>query len=318
MKSVVLDGFAVNPGDLSFDFLAKYGEYTVYDKTPHEKAAEVIGEADAVFTNRVKIDAAILDSCPNIKYVSALGTGYDMIDVAECRARGIEVCNVPGYSTPSVAQLAFTLLLSLTTDVAGLCNIVREGKWTGVPGFAYQKVRFTELKDKCVGIYGCGAIGECFARICLAFGMRALAYRRSVTPCIKDGIEYVDEDRLLSESDYISFHCPLTDETRGLVDAEFIEKMKDGVIIINTSRGAVLNEADVAAALCSGKIGGAGLDVLCTEPADPDNPLLKAPNCLITPHSAWTSIESRRRLIDLLDKNLESFARTGQGINRVF
>ncbi len=318
MKTVVLDGFAVNPGDLSWDFLSKYGEYTVYDKTPYERAAEVLAGAECVFTNRVNIDKAVLDACPTVKYISALGTGYDMIDVAACRERGIEVCNVPGYSTPSVAQLAFTLLLSLTTDVAGLCNIVREGRWTGIPGFAYQNVRFTELKDKTVGVYGCGAIGECFARICLAFGMRVLAYRRSAALGKKDGIEYVCEQELLSESDYISFHCPLTAETRGLVNSELISKMKDGAIIINTSRGAVLNEADVASALHSGKLGGAGLDVLAVEPADKNNPLLSAPNCLITPHSAWTSIESRRRLIDALDRNLDSFVRTGAGINRVF
>ncbi len=318
MKTVVLDGFAVNPGDLSWDFLSKYGEYDVYDKTPYERAAEVLSDAEAVFTNRVNIDRAVLDACPSIRYVSALGTGYDMIDVAACRERGIEVCNVPGYSTPSVAQLAFTLLLSLTTDVAGLCNIVKEGKWTGIPGFAYHKVRFTELMGKTVGVYGCGAIGECFARICAAFGMRVLAYRRSVGCCIREGIEYTDRETLLSESDYISFHCPLTDETRGLVDAAFISKMKKGAIIINTSRGAVLNESDVAAALCDGRLGGAGLDVLAKEPADPDNPLLHARNCLITPHSAWTSIESRRRLIDALDRNLASFTETGEGINRVF
>lgn len=318
MKTVVLDGFAVNPGDLSWDFLSKYGDYTVYEKTPYERVAELACDAEAVFTNRVNIDRAVLQACPSLKYVSALGTGYDMIDVAACRERGIEVCNVPGYSTPSVAQLAFTLLLSLTTDVAGLCNIVKEGKWTGIPGFAYQNVRFTELKDKTVGVYGCGAIGECFAKICLAFGMRVLAYRRSAKHGVFDGIEYTDEQTLLSESDYVSFHCPLTDETRGLVDARFIGRMKHGAIIINTSRGAVLNEADVAEALADGRLAGAGLDVLAKEPADPDNPLLRAPRCLITPHSAWTSIESRRRLIDMLDKNLDSFVRTGKGINRVF
>ena len=318
MKTVVLDGFAVNPGDLSWDFLAKYGEYTVYDKTPYEDTARVIGDAEAVFTNTVNVDRAILDACPSIKYVSALGTGYDMIDVAACRERGVEVCNVPAYSTPSVAQLAFTLLLSLTIVVVGLTYIVREGKWTGIPGFAYQNVRFTELKDKCVGVYGCGAIGECFARICLAFGMRVLAYRRSIEPCVRDGIEYTDADTLLRECDYVSFHCPLTAETRGMVDSEFISKMKEGAIIINTSRGAVLNEADVAEALRLGRLGGAGLDVLAVEPALPDNPLLSVPNCLITPHSAWTSIESRRRLIEVLDRNLAEFVRLGHGINRVF
>lgn len=318
MRSVVLDGFAVNPGDLSWDFLLKYGECAVYDKTPYEKAAEVLVGAEAVFTNRVRVDGDLIDACPTIKYVSALGTGYDMIDVKALRERGVEVCNVPAYSTPSVAQLAFTLLLYLTTDVEGLSNIVREGKWTGIPGFAYQSVRFTELKDKCVGVYGCGAIGECFARICAAFGMRVLAYRRSRTEGRVGDIEYVDEDTLLREADYISFHCPLTDDTRGLVNEEFISRMKRGAIIINTSRGAVLNEEDVAKALCDGRLGGAGLDVLTVEPPNSDNPLLKAPGCIITPHSAWTSIESRKRLLDVIDKNLCSFVNTGKGINRVF
>ncbi len=317
MKIVVLDGFAVNPGDVSWDFLKKYGEVAVYDKTPNEKAAEVIGDASVVFTNRVQITEAVLSACPNLKYVSALGTGYDMIDVKACRAKGVEVCNVPGYSTMSVAQHAFTLLLSFAADLDGYCQIVKDGKWTGIPGFQYQKVRFQELAGKTVGIYGCGAIGQAFGRMCQAFGMTVLGTRRSKTDGEEDGIRYVMPDELLAQADYLSLHCPLTPETRAMVNADFIAKMKDGAVLINTSRGAVLHEGDVAEALTSGKLGGAGLDVLAVEPANPENPLLTAPNCRITPHCAWTSREARLRLLDILDENLGSFVAHGYGVNRV-
>jgi len=317
MKIVVLDGFAVNPGDLSWDFLRQFGALSVYDKTPNEQAAEKIKDADVVFTNRVKITPEVLDACPNVKYVSALGTGYDMIDVSACRERNIEVCNVPGYSTMSVAQHAFTLLLSFAADLDGQCAIVKDGMWTGIPGFQYQNVRFWELAGKTVGIYGCGAIGLALAGMCRSFGMEVLATRRSRTSGIQDGIRYVTPDVLLSSSQFVSLHCPLTEETRGMVNASFLAKMQDGAILINTSRGAVLQEQDVADALYSGKLGGAGLDVLAVEPADPHNPLLTAPNCKITPHCAWTSREARLRLLDILEANLASFIRTGCGIHRV-
>lgn len=318
MKTVITDAFAVNPGDLSWDWLKKYGEYTAYDKLSDDEAAEYIADADAVFTNRVKIGRNVLDKCKNIKYVSALGTGYDMIDVKACRERGIEVCNVPGYSTASVAQHAFTLLLANSFDLNAYTGMVKDGKWTGIPGFRYQEAKFVELEGKTVGVYGCGAIGTRFAHICKAFGMRVLATKRSRTSEEEDGIAYTTPDELLRESDYVSLHCPLTDETRGMVDAAFIGKMKDGAVLINTSRGAVLNENDVAGALKSGKLGGAGLDVLAKEPADRQNPLLTAPNCIITPHCAWTSREARERLMKILDENLGSFVKTGRGLNIVF
>ena len=289
----------------------------MYDKTPNEKAAEIIGDAEIVFTNRVRIDQSVLDQCPNVRYVSALGTGYDMIDVPACRAKGIEVCNVPGYSTMSVAQHAFTLLLSFAADLDGLCGIVKDGLWTGIPGFQYQTVRFMELAGKTVGIYGCGAIGKALAKMCQAFGMQVLATKRSKQSGTEDGIRYVTPAELLALSDFVSLHCPLTDETRGMVNKAFLDQMRDGAVLINTSRGAVLNEADVADALNSGKLGGAGLDVLTVEPADPNCPLLTAKNCRITPHCAWTSKEARLRLIDILDENLGSFVQTGKGVNRV-
>lgn len=318
MKIVVTDGFGVNPGDLSWDFLAKHGEYTVYDKLSNDEAAHEIGDAEVVLTNRVKIDRFILDNCKNLKFISTLGTGYDMVDVDECRKRGVEVCNVPGYSTASVAQHAFTLLLANAFDLNGYQSIVKSGKWTGIPGVMYQECKFAELEGKTVGVYGCGAIGMRFAKICQAFGMRVLAVRRSKTDGEIDGINFVLPKVLISESDYISFHCPLTNETRGMVNASFISKMKNGAVIINTSRGAVLNETDVAEALKSGKLGGAGLDVLSIEPPDQHNPLLSSPNTIVTPHCAWTSFEARTRLLQIIDDNLTSFEKTGIGINRVF
>ncbi len=318
MKTVITDAFAVNPGDLSWDWLSKFGEYKAYDKLTDSEAPEKIADADIVFTNRVKIGREVLDKCKNVKYVSALGTGYDMIDVKLCRERGVEVCNVPGYSTASVAQLAFTLLLSFAFELDKYTDMVKTGKWTGIPGFRYQEAKFVELEGKTVGIYGCGAIGTRFAHICSAFGMKTLATKRSRTSGEENGIPFTTPDDLLAKSDYISFHCPLTDETRGMVNRDFIAKMKNGAVIINTSRGAVLNEQDVADALNSGKLGGAGLDVLAKEPADPNNPLLSAKNCVITPHCAWTSKEARVRLMEILEKNLNSFVETGAGVNRVF
>ena len=317
MKIVVLDGFAVNPGDLTWDFLKQYGDARIYDKTADEDAAATIGDAEIVFTNRVHITSAVLNACPKIRYISALGTGYDMIDIPACRERGIEVCNVPGYSTMSVAQHAFTMMLSFFADLDGLCKIVKEGKWTGVPGFRYQTVRFHELAGKTVGVYGCGAIGERFGQMCLAFGMHVLATRRTKQSGAENGIQYVTPDTLLAACDIVSLHCPLTDETRGMVNRDFIRRMKRGAILLNTSRGAVLNESDVADALNDGRLGGAGLDVLAKEPADPGNPLLTAKNAIITPHCAWTTPEARTRLIDILDRNLAAFTKTGAGIHRV-
>ena len=318
MRSTVLDGFAVNPGDLSWDFLSRFGEYSVYDSTPPELVAERLSGTDIVLTNRVKITPALLDSCKSIRFVTALGTGYDMIDVRACRERGVEVCNAPGYSTDSVAQLAFSLLLALTNDLNGFRKIVRDGGWTGVPGIAYQKIPCMELAGKTVGVYGCGAIGKRFGELCRAFGMRVLAYRRSAVPGISDGIEYTDSETLLCESDFVSLHCPLTDETRGLVSSAFIEKMKRGAYLINTSRGAVVNENDLAEALTDGRLSGAALDVMCKEPPERDNPLTGLENCIVTPHCAWVTPEARKRLLLILERNISSFVNTGKGINRVF
>ncbi len=316
MKIVVLDGFAVNPGDLSWDFFKKYGEVTVLDKTPDSECAEKCLGADVVYTNRVKITAEVLEKCPTIKYVSALGTGFDMIDIEACKARGVAVVNIPAYSTPSVAQLTVQFLLTLFADLDGMQNIVKDGKWTGLPGYQYQKVMFTELSGLTLGLIGCGGIGGRVADIAHAMGMRVLAHTAHHHDDT-ESVKYVSLDTLLAESDVISLHCPLNDSTRGMVDSNFISKMKDGARLINTSRGAVLNEKDVADALNSGKIAGAALDVLANEPALPTNPLLTAKNCIITPHIAWASKASRERLLKVIDESLDNFIKTGIGLNRI-
>ncbi len=321
MNIVVLDGFAVNPGDLSWDFFEKYldgGTLTVCDKTSDDRCAEVCraAGAEAVYTNRAKITAELLDACPTIRYVSALGTGYDMIDIEACRARGVAVVNIPAYSTASVAQHTIHLMLSLVTDLEGMCGIVREGMWTGIPGYAYHRFAFTELEGRTLGLLGCGNIGRRVAAIASAMGMRVLASAKNPHPDT-DTVKFVPMEQLLGESDILSIHCPLSDETRGMVNADFIAEMKKGAYLVNTARGAILSEADVAAALNAGMLAGAALDVLAAEPALPDNPLLTAKNCRITPHIAWASRAARERLLAVLDASLGHFIETGVGLNRI-
>ncbi|MBQ2709570.1 MAG: D-2-hydroxyacid dehydrogenase [Clostridia bacterium] len=316
MKIVILDGFAVNPGDLSWDFLKKYGEVEVHAKTPDAECPDKCVGAEAIYTNRAKVTAALLDRCPTVRYVSALGTGYDMIDIEACRARGVQVVNIPAYSTASVAQLTIQFLLALHGDLDGMQGIVRDGKWTGLPGYEYQRVNFIELEGRTLGLIGCGNIGRRVAAAASALGMRVIAH----TPHFHedtDTVKFVPLDTLLAESDVISLHCPLSDATRGMVDAAMLSKMKDGVYLINTSRGAVLNEADVAAALNSGKLAGAALDVLANEPALPENPLLTAKNCIITPHIAWASKAARMRLLGVIEASMENYVKHGTGLNRI-
>ena len=318
MKTVILDGFAVNPGDLDWGFLEEFGTYTIYDRSLESEVADRIGDADIVITNRMHITEEVLSRCPNLKFISAFGTGYDMIDVPACRARGVEVCNILGYSTSSVSQFAFSLMLAVSTRIDLFRKAVLGGTWTGRADFAYQSIPYVELENKTVGVYGCGAIGMRFAKLCQAFGMRVLAYRRSVKNEIIDGIEFTDKDTLLRESDFVSIHCPLTDETRGMVNTEFLSTMKKGAYLINTSRGAVINENDLYTALTDGTLSGAGIDVMVKEPPEKDNPLLTLDNCIITPHAAWVSIEARHRMIGILCNNIRSFIKTGEGINKVY
>ena len=307
LKAIITDGFAVNPGDLSWEPISKICDLRVYEKLTDEEAAELIKDAECIFTNRTNITRNVLEQHPAVKFISAMGTGFDMIDIEACKEKEITVCNVPGYSTPSVAQVAFALLLNTAFDLNGFASSVKNGKWTGMPGFHFEHYRFTELAGKTIGIFGCGSIGTKMAKICKSFDMRVLATKKSRTSGNEDGIEFTSPDDLLHNSDFVSIHCPLNNETRGMVDKNFISKMKDGAVLINTSRGAVLNEQDVADALFRGKLSGLGVDVLATEPPVPDNPLLSAPNTIISPHCAWTSKEARIRLIDCLAKNLNEY-----------
>ena len=317
MNIVILDGFAVNPGDLSWVRFERFGNLTVYAKTSNEDASAKCIDADIVFTNRVKLDDSFFEKCKKVKFVSTLGTGFDMIELEACKKRGINVCNIPAYSTASVAQLAFTLILNLVTDVNGLQKIVEDGLWTGVPDFQYQKTKFIELMDMKLGLIGCGNIGKAVARMGEAFGMEIIATSKTKTSGIYDGIKYDTFENVLAQSDIISVHCPLNDETRGLIDDNAIKLMKDGVILVNTSRGAVLNEVDVANAVKCGKIAALGVDVLTQEPPQNDHPFLSIPHTIITPHAAWTTKAARLRLLDVLEKNVESFCKTGRGINNI-
>lgn len=317
MNIVILDGFAVNPGDLSWERFERFGNVTVYAKTSNEDASAKCIDADIVFTNRVKLDDSFFEKCKKVKFVNTLGTGFDMIELEACKKRGINVCNIPAYSTASVAQLAFTLILNLVTDVNGLQKIVEDGLWTGVPDFQYQKTKFIELMDMKLGLIGCGNIGKAVAKMGEAFGMEIIATSKTKTSGIYDGIKYDTFENVLAQSDIISVHCPLNDETRGLIDDNAIKLMKDSVILVNTSRGAVLNEIDVANAVKCGKIAALGVDVLTQEPPQNDHPFLSIPHTIITPHAAWTTKAARLRLLDVLEKNVESFCKTGRGINNI-
>jgi len=312
MRIVILDAFAVNPGDLSWDFLKKYGELTIYDRTEPSEAISRRAGADIVLSNRAAIPRELIEACPTIRFISTIGTGYDMIDIEACRERGVTVCNVPAYSSDSVAQLAFMLIMNLTTDLAALSGSVRDGKWTGMAGFKYQEIPYTELAGMKLGLVGCGGIGRRVAHMAGAFKMDVCATTGRRKNGSADGITYMTFEELLPVCDIISIHCPLNDTTRGMVDDSFISRMKDGAILINTARGAILNEGAVADALNRGKLAAAGLDVLAVEPPLPGNPLLKAKNCVITPHIGWSTVAARKRLLNTLEENLSAFLSGGE------
>lgn len=318
MKIVILDGYTENPGDLSWDALKEFGELTVYDRTPYEDAeiARRIGDAEIVFTNKVPVSKSTLVACPNIKYISVLATGYNIVDCKAAAERGIPVSNVPSYGTDSVGQFAIALLLELCHHVAHHSEAVHQGRWETNPDWCFWDYPLIELAGKTMGIIGFGRIGQTTGRIAKALGMKVLAYSRSVREDGKAIADYVDLDTLLSSSDVIALHCPLFPETEGIINKENIAKMKDGVIIINNSRGQLVVEQDLADALNSGKVYAAGLDVVSTEPIKGDNPLLKAKNCLITPHISWAPKESRQRIMDCSRDNLKAFLE-GRPINVV-
>ena len=309
MKIVILDGYTVNPGDLSWDGLRQFGELTVYDRTEKDIRTVVsrIGDAEAVFTNKVPMTEDIFRQCPNLRFVGVLATGYNIVDVQAAAERNISVCNVPAYGTASVAQTAFGLLLELCVGAGHHSTAVHQGRWTACADFCFWDSPIMELAGKTMGIIGFGSIGKAVGKIAKAFGMKVLATGSRPTEEGRAIAEYVDMDTLLAASDVISLHCPLFPETEKIINHRAIAKMKDGVLILNTGRGPLIDEHALAEALASGKIGGAGLDVLSVEPPTDDNPLLTAPNCVLTPHLAWASLEARSRLIGIVCENLRQF-----------
>ncbi|NYB73203.1 D-2-hydroxyacid dehydrogenase [Sedimentibacter hydroxybenzoicus DSM 7310] len=306
MKIVILDGYTLNPGDLSWEGLKKLGDVTVHDRTSVELVYERIKNADVVFTNKTPLSAEVISKCPNLKYIGVLATGYNIVDVKAARERNIPVSNIPVYGTTAVAQMAIALLLEICHHAGAHSNSVHSGDWTNNADWCYWNYPLIELADKTMGIIGYGRIGQNTAKIAEALGMNIVAYDGSS--------KYASLDELLAKSDVISLHCPLFPSTEGIINRDTIGKMKDGVIIINNSRGQLIVEQDLADALNSGKVYAAGLDVVSSEPIKADNPLLKAKNCIITPHISWAPKESRLRLMDFAIENLETFLK-GEPIN---
>jgi glycerate dehydrogenase len=310
MKIVILDAYTTNPGDLSWERFKEFGELTVYDrgiKNDLQESIDRIQDADVVLTNKVPIKEELLEACPNIKYIGTLSTGYNIIDLDACRTRGIPVCNVPSYSTSAVAQFTMALLLEVCHHVGEHNNIVHSGGWERSVDFCFWNYPLIELSSKTIGIIGFGKIGQEVAKLAAAFGMKVLAYSRTEYEEGRKLAEYVDLDTLLASSDIVSLHCPLFPETRGIINNEKIAKMKDGAILLNTSRGPLIVEEDVANALNSDKLYYYATDVASREPIRSDNPLLTAKNCIITPHIAWAAKETRERLVGIVYENLKAY-----------
>lgn len=317
MKIVVLDGYTLNPGDLSWEKLEKLGEITVYDRTAPEDVITRIGDAPVILTNKVVIDRKIMTSCPTLKYVGVLATGYNVVDIAAAHELGITVTNIPAYSTDSVAQMVFAHILNIINDIAKYADEAKIGKWSANPDFCYWNKPIIELANKTLGIVGLGNIGMAVARIALAFGMKVLAATSKQQSTLPDGITAGTVQDVLKNADIISLHCPLTDNTREMINSESIKTMKRTAILINTGRGPLVNEQDLAIALNNEEIVAYGTDVLSIEPARTDNPLLKAKNCYITPHIAWATTEARTRLMTIAVENVRQFIAGETVINKI-
>ena len=316
LKAVILDGYTENPGDLSWDCIGKLTELTVYDRTPEELVIERSKGADILIVNKVALTEEIISQLPDLKFVSTLATGYNQIDAKALRDRDIPLSNIPAYSTNAVAQMVFSYILEHTNRVAEYTRSVKNGDWADCKDFCYWNTPLYELDGKTLGIIGFGKIGKRVSELASAFGMRVLSYTPSGK---KDGVEnvlFTDIDNVLKDSDFITVHCPLTPETSGLINTDFISKLKDGACVINTARGAVANEADIADALRNGTLTAYFTDVLSTEPPAKDNPLLTAPNCSITPHIAWAAYETRLRLMGILEENIKNYL-NGKPVNVV-
>lgn len=317
MKIVVLDGYTENPGDLSWEGFERLGELTVYDRTPKDKVIERIGDAEIVYTNKTPINRESLTACRKIKFIGVLATGYNIVDIKTAQENGIIVTNIPTYGTTAVAQMVFALLLEICHHAGAHSDAVHRGDWTNNADWCFWNYPLIELAGKTMGIIGFGRIGQNTAKIAQAFGMNVLAFDSFRNMALEsEDCRYAELEEVIGKSDVISLHCPLFPETQGIVNKENINKMKNGVIIINTSRGPLVVEEDLRDALNSGKVYAAGLDVVSSEPIKMNNPLLQAQNCFLTPHIAWAPKESRKRLMDIAVANLEAFI-TGKPINIV-
>ena len=308
MKIVVLDGYTLNPGDISWEGMEAFGDLTVYDRTKAEDVAERIGDAEVVYTNKTPITKETLDACPNVKFIGVLATGYNIVDTAAAKEKGIPVSNIPTYGTAAVSQFAIGLLLELCHHIGEHSDAVKAGEWTSNPDWCFWKYPLVELDGKTMGIIGFGRIGQDTGKIAQALGMKVLAYDSFPKKELEsETCHYADLDTVLGESDVIALHCPLFPDTEGIINKDTIAKIKDGVMIINNSRGPLIVEQDLRDALDSGKVAGAAVDVVSTEPIQMDNPLIGAKNVIITPHISWAPKESRQRLMDIAVDNLKCY-----------
>ena len=307
MQIVLLDGYASNPGDLTWEPLKAMGEVTVYDRTQPSEVVERAHDAEIIVTNKVTLTRQTLEQLPNLRLICVLATGYNTIDTLAARDLGITVCNVPAYSTDSVAQMVFALILNMTNRVAHYARQTREGRWSAAPDFCYWDLPVSELAGKTLGIVGLGHIGAKVASIAREFGMDVFAFTSKNSIDLPDYIQKTTLEGLFGVSDILTLHCPLTPDTHELINARTLARMKRGALLVNTGRGPLVNEADVAEALASGQLGGYGADVMCSEPPAADNPLFAQPNAFITPHIAWASVEARQRLLNATFANIRAF-----------
>lgn len=316
MKIVVLDGYCLNPGDLSWEAMSSLGDLQVYDRTSPSELLERAEGAEVLITNKTLISDKDMDALPDLKYIGVLATGYNVVDVEAAKKKGIVVTNIPAYSTRSVAQMVFAHILNITQRVEHYACLNRQGKWSDNADFSYWDTELIELDGKWMGIVGFGNIGQATARIALAFGMKVAVFTSKPQSDLPEGIIKMDLDQLFSTCDVVSLHCPLTPSTKEMVNAKRLNLMKPNAILINTGRGPLVNEQDLADALNEGRIMAAGIDVLSIEPPDPSNPLLSARNCFITPHIAWATKEARTRLMQIAVSNLKEFL-NGNVVNNV-
>lgn len=314
MKIVVLDAFAMNPGDLSWEQLKNIGDTEIYDRSLPEESIKRVADAEIILTNKALVNKDIMEAAPNLKYIGVMATGYNVVDITEAHKRNIVVTNVPAYSTASVAQLTFAFILELANHTALYAQSVKNGDWVRSKDFSYHLKPIMELQNKTLGIIGFGQIGQNVAKIALAFGMRVISSHKHPERNKMEGVNFVDEKTCFKEADIVSLHCPLTQDNFEFVNKQLLATMKPKAFLVNTSRGGLVNENDLAEALNHETIAGAALDVLSTEPPSANNPLLHAKNCLINPHVAWATFESRARLMDVVVNNIESFLK-GKPVN---